>query len=361
MVLVSVIVPVYKVEKFLCRCVDSILNQTYSEFELILVDDGSPDDCPRMCDEYAKKDNRVRVIHQSNAGQSGARNAGLEVCKGDYIYFCDSDDWIEPDLLELAVEKIVSEDADMIRFQCFTHYDDISYTSSFSFCEDSMCLDNDEGRLDFICNSLLSYKIGWEMCLALYKANTLLTNNIRFPSGINIAEDLFINVMDTVYANKITFLDKPLYHYCMREDSTMGLAKGRIRLNACNELAYRLYQEIQSEFIKSHFYRIHNIMILNELMGNLPEIRNPGIAKAYLYELDQISYQDFFWTQLNLSITNIDYVTQVGFLAGFQKNAINNFLKNRCYCQYRLWMIFRDTIYFPTRAIRKIKRLLRIS
>ena len=93
--LISVIVPVYKVEPYLRQCVDSILNQTYANLEVILVDDGSPDRCGAICDEYAAQDSRVRVIHKSNGGQSTARNMALDVCTGDYIAFVDSDDWLE--------------------------------------------------------------------------------------------------------------------------------------------------------------------------------------------------------------------------------------------------------------------------
>lgn len=97
---ISIIVPVYKVEQYLDRCVNSILNQTFTDFELILVDDGSPDRCPQMCDEWAKKDARIRVIHKENGGLSSARNAGLAVMQGEYVNFVDSDDWIEHNMLE---------------------------------------------------------------------------------------------------------------------------------------------------------------------------------------------------------------------------------------------------------------------
>ena len=96
---VSAIVPVYNVEKYIYRCVDSILNQTFSDFELILVDDGSPDNCPQICDEYAKKDSRIKVIHKENGGLSSARNAGLDIASGEWISFIDSDDWIHKDYL----------------------------------------------------------------------------------------------------------------------------------------------------------------------------------------------------------------------------------------------------------------------
>lgn len=98
--MISIIVPIYKVEKFLPKCIESILNQTYSDFELILVDDGSPDKCPEICDEYAAKDQRIIVIHQKNSGVSAARNAGLKRAKGQYIGFVDPDDFVAPDMYE---------------------------------------------------------------------------------------------------------------------------------------------------------------------------------------------------------------------------------------------------------------------
>ena len=101
--LVSVIVPVYKTEKFIHRCIDSVLNQTYSNWEMILVDDGSPDACGQICDSYAEKDGRIHVIHQENQGLSAARNAGIKICKGEWIYFLDSDDFIVEDALEKMI------------------------------------------------------------------------------------------------------------------------------------------------------------------------------------------------------------------------------------------------------------------
>lgn len=102
--LISVIIPVYKVEKFLHRCVDSVINQTYKNLEIILIDDGSPDNCGNICDEYAKKDTRIKVIHQENQGLSGARNSGLNIAKGEYIYFIDSDDYIKKNTLENMIK-----------------------------------------------------------------------------------------------------------------------------------------------------------------------------------------------------------------------------------------------------------------
>ena len=98
--LISVVIPIYKVEKYLCECVDSVINQTYTNLEIILVDDGSPDNCPAICDDYASKDSRIKVIHKENGGQSSARNAGIKIAKGEYISFIDSDDYVSPVYIE---------------------------------------------------------------------------------------------------------------------------------------------------------------------------------------------------------------------------------------------------------------------
>ena len=111
--LVSIIIPIYKVEPYLRCCLDSIVNQTYTNLEIILVDDGSPDGCPKICDEYAAKDNRIVVIHKENGGLSDARNAGLDVYKGDYVYFIDSDDIIPSNCIYALFEILSKENADI--------------------------------------------------------------------------------------------------------------------------------------------------------------------------------------------------------------------------------------------------------
>lgn len=118
--LISVIIPVYKVEKYLEQCIRSVVSQTYRNLEIILVDDGSPDQCPRLCDEWANKDSRIRVIHQNNRGLAAARNSGLDVASGKYIGFVDSDDWIEPDMYESMLHDLLEANAD-IAYTCSYH------------------------------------------------------------------------------------------------------------------------------------------------------------------------------------------------------------------------------------------------
>ena len=112
--LISVIVPIYHVEQYLTRCVESLVNQTYSNFEIILVDDGSPDNCPKMCDDWAKKNSRIKVIHKENGGLSDARNAGMQIANGDVISFIDSDDWIDPKFFEVMLNVMQDDESDIV-------------------------------------------------------------------------------------------------------------------------------------------------------------------------------------------------------------------------------------------------------
>ncbi|MDF2545101.1 MAG: glycosyl transferase [Herbinix sp.] len=116
---VSVIIPIYKVELYIRRCIESIIAQTYHNLEIILVDDGSPDNCPFICDEYARIDQRIRVIHKPNGGLSDARNAGLKIFTGDYVYFFDGDDYIENNLIEIALHNAVTTSADLVIFNYY--------------------------------------------------------------------------------------------------------------------------------------------------------------------------------------------------------------------------------------------------
>ena len=138
--LVSVVVPIYNVEKYLDRCVNSIIHQTYDNLEIVLIDDGSPDNCPKMCDEWAKRDDRIKVIHKQNGGSSDARNAGLEICTGEYILFVDSDDYLTNNAIETMIKKI--GDSDLLifghkklkfeKFQNMNNYDGCFYSANYT-------------------------------------------------------------------------------------------------------------------------------------------------------------------------------------------------------------------------------------
>lgn len=204
---VSIIVPVYKVEKYLCKCIDSILAQTLKQFELILIDDGSPDNSPKICDEYEKKDTRIKVIHQKNAGVSAARNAGLDIAKGEYIGFVDSDDWIEPNTYEIAYNTALEKNADIVQWDFVFDY------SSGKSTEKKLGVD---GFFELAKDS--SYFYGG-MCHKLVAKRVIDSENIRFPLGLKYAEDRCFGIDCFLVAKNTYHIAKVLYHYCVNEQS----------------------------------------------------------------------------------------------------------------------------------------------
>lgn len=181
---VSVIVPVYKVERYLPECIESILAQTFTDFELILVDDGSPDNSGKICDDYAARDSRIRVFHKENGGVSSARNLGLDNARGEWIAFVDSDDWVEKDFLEKYFDD--KDDVDVV-LQGHAIFDDFSKQyiprESFPSCS---CFGIEE-MWDVICQNDLLNSTG--PCCKLFSRSILENNKIRFPEGFSLGED----------------------------------------------------------------------------------------------------------------------------------------------------------------------------
>ena len=208
--LISVIVPIYKVEKYLCECVDSIINQTYKKLEIILVDDGSPDGCGEICDKYAEQDERISVIHKKNGGLSDARNAGIKQCKGEYIVFVDSDDYMTFNGIELLVNSIISNDADIVvggvkKFEDSTK--NIIWKTSLDSPE--IVQNSKEAIIDVLENGCASWA-------RIYKSS--LYKNILFPVGeINEDEAIVIDLLKN--SKKIVKINDLVYCYRYRSES----------------------------------------------------------------------------------------------------------------------------------------------
>lgn len=217
--LVSVIVPVYRVEKYLDRCLNSIVDQTYKDIEIILVDDGSPDSCPKMCDEWAKKDNRIKVIHKQNEGLTSARKAGLFIADGEYVLFIDSDDYIELNMVELLVTKAIETDLDMVL--CSYYKDsDILIPVSMSYDKD---LTTKEEIRDFFILPIIrpmndNISTNGFMCTKLYK-KSMIKDKYFASEREYYTEDVVFNSLMALDINGIAIVNKPLYHYCENEDS----------------------------------------------------------------------------------------------------------------------------------------------
>lgn len=244
---VSIIVPVYKVEKYIHRCIESILLQTYTDFELILVDDGSPDLCGAICDGYAQKDSRIMVIHQNNSGVSFARNTALSVASGKYILFCDSDDYIECTWLAELVKLANESNADLVSAG-FTYCDangNLKRTKTheqiqFSFGEITE-------NIDFIIYKVLLGELGWEVWTKLFKKEIIRDNTILFCETCdNFAEDMGFVIEYLLYCKQIMVSRSTGYNYIEHTGSMMDQSKNTVKLNAMNEV---------SKHFAEHYFR----------------------------------------------------------------------------------------------------------
>lgn len=218
MILVSIIVPVYNVEKYLERCVNSILTQSYSNIQIILVDDGSPDHCPEMCDEFVNLDKRVQVIHKSNGGLASARNAGLDVATGDYVCFIDSDDWVENNYVAemLTGEKQLSKDVVVCSFYIDYINDKICVPLKF---EENKVYDFINIRDGIIALEKADmFNSVWNK---LYRRSILETENLRFFINSEPAEDLLFNVNYFKFIENMELISTPLYHYVRQDETSM--------------------------------------------------------------------------------------------------------------------------------------------
>lgn len=217
--LISIIVPVYKVEPYLRKCIDSILGQTYKNLEIILVDDGSPDSCGAICDEYAASDTRVRVIHKENGGLSSARNAGLNVASGKFIGFVDSDDWCALDMYEYLYNAMQESSADIV---ICGHYEVTGENLKHIGVKGEILLDRTEAMIMLLTDKEITNYV----CNKLYPAN--LFANIRFPEG-RVYEDIAVMYKLFEKADRILILPEARYYYVQRKS---GIVKNHTMKNA---------------------------------------------------------------------------------------------------------------------------------
>jgi len=206
---ISVIVPIFKVEKYLDRCVSSILNQTFKDYELILVDDGSPDNCGKMCDVYAAADPRIKVIHKENGGLADARNAGIDIAKGEYLAFVDSDDYIDLSFLEVMYNAVKSTGCMMAICNIEEFHEDGKHKSLYVASSSVKVLNGEEMY------ETLAQPAAWNK---FYHRN--IFDNIRYPKG-RLFEDCFIYHLILEKLDKLVYVGKTLYYYYIRSDSIM--------------------------------------------------------------------------------------------------------------------------------------------
>lgn len=222
--LISVIVPVYKVEEFIHQCVDSIIGQTYKNLEIILVDDGSPDNCPAICDEYAAKDSRVKVIHKKNGGLSDARNAGMSICTGDYIAYVDSDDWIEPEMYSGIMKMMLENDLDIVFCTVREVINGEKAGIRYEYYPDGTVCDAKE-----IQKRVLKNEIAAAVWFRLCRRECL--ERVQFPVG-RTYEDIAVVFQPFEDAKKpVGFINQPYYNYRINESGIAHQRKPLTRYN----------------------------------------------------------------------------------------------------------------------------------
>lgn len=287
--LISIIIPIYKVEPYIRRCIDSVIRQTYSNLEIILVDDGSPDNCPAICDEYAQKDNRIKVIHKTNGGLSDTRNAGLDVCKGDYITFIDSDDWVAETFIETLYNSILDSAADIAICEFSKankyHIDQQNTTSYQTYTSKEILLEL------FKCKHI-SLATAW---CKLYKIE--LFKNERYPVG-KFHEDEFVTYKLYYAANKICYIPQKLYYYFQRSDSIMATSHPLDVLEVLEQRYLFFKDKSDKDFLPLLLPALcwHLLSIYNndEQNGSIEEMqKHLNLFKHYLSEAKNIKISSF--------------------------------------------------------------------
>lgn len=245
--MISIIVPIYNVIQYLPQCMESILAQTWQDMEIILVDDGSKDECPQLCDEYAVQDSRVRVIHKPNGGLSDARNAGMRVAKGEWVYFIDSDDWMHPDALQQLHDFAIKNQCEVVQGNLYYAYKDhllYRQPNKKELCQH--VFDREEAMRLLIINDRVK-NFAWGK---LYRADIL--RDLDFPVG-KFFEDSFWQHQVMHRIKHYGIIDEPLYYYRQREDSISGTASHRLKdlVEGYN---------VRLEFIQEHYPQFAPLM-----------------------------------------------------------------------------------------------------
>ena len=253
---VSVVIPVYKVEPYLRRCVDSVLAQTLPELEIILVDDGSPDNCPAICDEYAARDSRIRVIHKENGGLASARNAGLREVHGAYVFFLDSDDWLEPDGMELLYNKAEETQVDFVKYRAFrTGWPGLPENAP---CRVEEIRELEEGLYTreriiqdiyprLLATNQLTMGAVVGAWAAMYKTAFLRKYELAFYEEVKFSEDLIFSARVVKNADSFYFIDTPcVYHYFYNPNSISKSFRAG-RWDSCKETIRLCTEEFEND------------------------------------------------------------------------------------------------------------------
>lgn len=341
---ISIIVPVYKVEKFLRNSIESFKNQTLTDIEIVLVDDGSPDDCGKICDQYAANDKRIKILHKKNAGVSAARNDGLKMATGDYIIFCDSDDWMSENACEVLYKKAIESNADVVIGDVYMAYEN-GKSKYVKFYKDEFNV-SDRNKI----NDLIKADIYRTYCPnppeegpafgyggpwnKLVRRTLLDDNNIRFDLRVKgVFDDILYTAHILYYANMISYIQKPVYYYRIVENSITHSYKPNVL--EINTAIFNAWMEFIDETenmgaFANPFYACVMRRIEESLKLYFINEKNPEDKSILKQEFKKILSQDPYKT----AIRNVDLnkITK-------KQKAIS--LLGRCGMSSLVWLLYK--------------------
>lgn len=311
--LFSLIVPVYNVEKFLPRCLDSVLKQTYQNYEIILIDDGSTDLSGDICDSYAQKYAFCKVIHKENTGQADSRNVGIAQAKGKYLVFLDADDYIEKEMLAKVYEQMENQGYDVCSFAARRIDENEHFLYELRFDDMVKAIEFDEQSQDeFLLKSFLQYKSGWEACFHVFKREIVIKQQIKFESDVKLAEDLIFTFEYMLYTQKWIKIPDILYDYTLRQGSTsvkygteaiVSEIFGNVFVKLMNKLQKKDSLKYNEEKVSCYYA----IMLYYYKSKLLKEISREQFKRS-LYETDIIQIQKKQWKKLLLQKRNLQQI-----------------------------------------------------
>lgn len=291
---VSIIIPVYNVEKYLDRCIQSILNQTYKDLEVILVDDGSPDSCPQICDTFETKYENIRVVHKENGGLSSARLAGFKLAKGEYILFIDSDDYISKHMVEKLVSAIESKQADLAMCSYNIEHNGKKQEILLPYSCDTISGKTDiqnQYILPLIGNSRQGINIPGFLCIRLFR-KSLIREDFFGSERIYYKEDHVFDLLYADYINKIALVNEPLYFYCFNDQSLSnsyrkdkwGMYKNLYKFNETylEKRNVKDSERLTNFLISAIFASVDNAVMTGsyiKFMQEIKSLRNDSLAK----------------------------------------------------------------------------------
>ena len=296
---ISIIIPIYKVEDYISKCIKSVIAQSYHNLEIILIDDGSPDRCGDICDDYAERDSRIRVIHRQNGGISAARNSGLEVATGEYVLFVDSDDYIHPDMVERMHDVALNKQADVV----VCDYVKVNEDEEIEIPEESrQVIDiTEDNRLNYMLGETkIIFTVVWNK---LYKRK--LFQNIRFPEG-KLHEDEFVTYKLLHSAGKVCYLKDAFYYYVQRTSSIMGEG---INLKTLQRLD--AFQE------RMLFYQKRNMQdYYYQMLNHYRYFLNDFIKNGYGKRKELKPYKEYYRKQIRKYVWKLNAClkTKIGFI-----------------------------------------------